>query len=169
MLKMLNILKENKLFKLKNARLISIFIFLTKVIYIIYILFIIIIFVILKIGSDNLKKYLLIISVFILTILCSITTVYLIFNHQKVTYFETKLTKEYYMNLLAIEDENRNKDCVHKEVARIPALKYVDLLYEDNRINDDEKVRMLRNYGFMDEYMQTSIDDLSHPILKCLE
>lgn len=115
------------------------------------------------------KKYLIIIGVFILVGLCSIYGVYLIFNKKTVTYFESIPSKDYYMSLLAIEDESRNKDCVHIEVASIPVLDYVDLLYEIGRISDDDKKRMLRSYGFMDEFMQTSIDGLNHPIFKCIK
>ena len=115
------------------------------------------------------KKFLIIIGIFILIGLCSISTLYVIFNQKKVTYFESQPSKDYYMRLLAIEDESRNKDCVHVEVARIPVLDYVDLLYEINRIDDEEKNHLLKSYGLRDEYMQLSIDDLYHPIFKCDE
>ena len=74
-----------------------------------------------------------------------------------------------YLSLLALEDESRNKDCVHVEVAKIPVLEYVNFLYEIGRIDYDEKINTLKNYGMMDEIMQTSIDELYHPIFTCME
>lgn len=123
-------------------------------------------FVILMLGSDNVKKYIIIISVFIVICLFSI---FAIFNHKEVNYFETILDDEYYDSLLAIEDESRNKDCIHIEVAKIPVLTYADLLYKKGRIDEEEKNFMLKSYGLMDEHMGTSIDNLMHIIFKCME
>lgn len=113
------------------------------------------------------KKSLLISGISIILMICFVSTISIIFNYKKVTSYETILDDEYYNNLLAIEDASRNKDCLHVEFGKIPVLKYVDILYKKGRIDEEEKNIMLRSYGYMDENMGNSIDNMMHIIFKC--